>query len=157
MKFTKLFTPEPFCILSPDYFKIVMESASQWAKIAYDSTPAKPGWYKKNIFTKEQGYIMTGFKMDWSANAAPTGNDMFDMFGRAPIQMLFVPEAMAYQIKTIKSQGCKVLAQAYGTAKIMHSEYRIIPIFCLMVTEFITELSDKELRAVESVDALVGG
>ncbi len=157
MKFKKLFKPEHFCILSSGYFKMVMETASLWSYFAYDSTSAKPAWYKKNIFTKEQGYIMTGFKMDWSVTAASTGDVMFDMFESAPIQTLFVPEVLFHQINNIKSQGCKVLAHAYGTAKIMHPEYRVVPMFCLMVSEFIKELSDKELRDVASIDAMISG
>jgi len=157
MKFKKLFDPEPFCILHPDYYKIVMESASQWAQLPYDTKSAQPSWYKKNIFTKEEGYIMTGFKMDWQANQPSTGNEMLDWGRMAPIQMLFVPEALYQQIRNIKTQGCKVLASAYGSAKIMHAEYRVVPIFCLMVSEVLTELTEKDVRNIESVDAVVGG
>lgn len=156
MKFKKLIEPEPFCILRADYFNIVMESASHWVQFAYDTTPAKLAWYKKNIITREVGFLMTGFKMNWCPQAA-SENTTIDMFEHTPTQMLFIPGILYHQISTIKSIGCKVMTTSYGTAKIMHAEYRVVPIFCLQVSEFVREISDREISTVESVDAFVGG
>ncbi|MCC7436735.1 hypothetical protein IT402_02590 [Candidatus Nomurabacteria bacterium] len=158
MAINKLFEPEHFCILSPDYYKVVMESASHWVTLAYDTNSSKPGWYKKNIFTKVKGYVMTGFKINWPDKTKTVKeNDVFDMFDTAPIQMLFVPETLYYQINSIKKKGCKVKATAYGSVKTIHNEYGKTSVFCLMISEFTKELDDKEIRNVESIDAVVGG
>lgn len=154
----KLYEPEQVCILNADYFRIVMESASQWVTLPYNVKDSMPGYLKVHPFKRIKGYVMTGFKMDWPKKDQPkTGIDMFDMLNGAPVQVVFVTNEMHAKIQAMKSRACVVELTEYGTAKAKHFEYGTIPYCAHVASTFVKELSDKEMNKIQAIDAVVGG
>ncbi len=153
-----MFEPQQFCILSNSYSKIVMESASYWMKMPYDSESARPGWYKKNIFQRIEGVIMRGFKLDWQPKLEiSSGNEMVDWFAAQPTESVFIPQSIYFLVQSISTEACVVEATHFGTAKTRHLNLGVIPEFCLVISKFVREIEESELRKIQAIDAFVGG
>lgn len=151
----KLIEKTTVCLLSPEYFKVVMEAASLWATLTYSQTFAYTAWYWKNL-SKVKGYILTGFKTKWPDDTPSTGNELMDFFFKVPVQMIFVSEELYNKVKSIKSNGCIVEVAEYGKVKTENQGFKRTW-SCSFGDLFIKELSEEELRKVKSLDAFVGG
>lgn len=152
----KLIQKTTTCLLSPEYFKIVMEAASLWATLTYSQTYAYMAWYWENL-SKVNGYILTGFKTNWPDNTKfSSGNELIDFFFKVPVEVIFVSEELYKKITSIKSNGCIVEVTEYGKARTKNNGFKRI-YSCSVATDFVKELSEEELRKIKSVDAFTGG
>ena len=156
--FKKSSNPEQFCILSSNYFKIVMESASAWDTLPYHNRKHRPAWYRKNLLAlKTRGRIVSGFKLDCTKKL--TENKLLNFFNEVPIQTsLFIPNDLYHTITTeVKSMGCIVKATGYRDVNIWCKEdKKLVTSFCISVSSLIKELDEKELRQIEAIYAMVG-
>ena len=159
-----LFESKTICLLAEQYFKAVMETASIWAMLPYDTKQAKEAWYWRGLI-KETGYLFVGFKTqppetllkEDNPNLDPEFISWFNAFEKSPTEMVFVSKKLYEKIKSIKTNACTVLVKKYGTVKTKHPEYKTIPHFCLIAEDFIQELSDAEMRKIKSIDMMVAG
>lgn len=154
----ELFEPQTICLLSPSYFKIVMETASLWGPVPYNTTDGTPCWYWHGL-RKYRGYLVTGFKMDWSPiNRDSTGVEMFDFLNAAPIEKVWIPESWYSTLQSKESSGgWAVQLTHYGGVKIHHANYGVVPEFALFANKIERSMTEKEVHCLKSVDAMAGG
>jgi len=167
----KLFAKEQICVLSPVYFRAVVESTNDLVKnpnLLYDTNYAKKAWCWKFWPIKKRGYVLTGFKMKWPdklplpsemgvpATMTETIKMLNDM-KMSPIETVFVSRDLYSIISQMDENACILEIDAYVTVNHKHSEYGRFSSFCLKASRIVNVLSDKEMRQIKSVDAFVTG
>lgn len=161
----KLFEKKTICVLSPSYFKDVMETASLFTILPYHSGYAQNAWYWKYLFWRKDGYLLTGFKTNLPGKREPYKSDilipelvdMINTLEKIPIEMIFVPKNLYNKVECMKSKACILEVSQYGVVRIKHPEYKKFTEFCVVASSFVKELSDEELWKVKSIDGIVAG
>jgi len=161
----KLYKAEYICLLTPEYFKTVIEIASLWVKIPYNNKYAEVAFYKKNLLSKTiHGYIVMGFKINWPSSPisqeTPLNlelSESINFFMNLPFERIFISKNLFHRLEFMESRGCLIELREYGTVKRQHKDFGKMPVFCLANHTFIKELTDDELAKIKSIDAFVAG
>jgi hypothetical protein len=130
-----------------------MESASFWSKCPYNTEHAQPAWFYEYFVRRVDGFLLTGFKVDWPPKKLILNNNT-ETSEDSPIEMVFVLRDLYLKIRSLKSYSCLVEVEEFGSVKCKEEKYGIISKFCLGGASFIKELPQKEFIEVSSVDAM---
>jgi hypothetical protein len=148
----KLPEPKKFCILHPDHFKVVIESASMWSKIATKDYGRVSG-YRENLFTKIDGYIVLGFKLN-----KPQNEIDFDFFNPVPAVTIFVTtefyEEINAEMKDNAWKGYLVEVSGRGTAYEKLCDNNLSR-FVYFVNRKISPMAQRNVDNLESVTTFV--
>ena len=113
-RFNKFTQKEKYCILNPHHDMIVKETASQWRKIPYQYMQYTLRACRQRIFGKQKGYILLGFKFEWTTtDAVMVNSDLNGSLG--PFCMIFIKEESFNLFFTrITGKGVLVEVDSFG-------------------------------------------
>lgn len=152
------------CLLNKNYYDAVIGSASIFVSVPYKNKYAEKAYYYKYLFWKVEGYILTGFKIDWpSKKDYSTKNKDFEELynfinqNSAPIQNIFVTESQFLMLKTLKNDGCKMFFTHEGifTRKIDSNKIKTSCLYSK--NDFIEILKNEDLYKIRSIESFVAG
>ena len=152
-KISKMYEPVTLAILSPAYFKMVMESASSLGKVKYETAHSMPMWYYSGFMgsIENKGFMVRSFRL---TAPEPSGIAEIDDIPITP-EAIFVSESLYLKISAMKSHACLVQVDRYGTAMYKNPRFGIFPAFVFFASTFLKEVEEKELRKIQGVDAFM--
>lgn len=161
----KLTEKATLCVLNREYYDAVIGTASIFVNFPYNKEYAKKAWHWKNLFWKVNGYILTGFKIDWpSQKDYSIKNKNFEQLhdwikasNEAPIQNIFLTEDQYLLIKTLKNDGCKMFFTHEGVFKRRINSKKIKTSCLYSKNDFIEILNNKDLYKIKSIESFVAG
>ncbi len=144
------------CVLTPRYYKTVVQIGSMMATLPYNDT-TKTGWYMIHPFKKMRGYITDGFKMDWPKEKRPYKAEMFAWFDDNPLQTVFMSEEILQKIKNSEKKACVVVCSSHTMAKYKNPIIGKTSYHAYIADAIEKELSDEEVTQVKSISAFIFG